>query len=641
MAKPRETDTPNSTENSNVVASAIPSPSDARSLTEIAEKVQCLIAPRRGKIARAVGLRPMSAGAMSNVIDSLVNEPGFELVREIKPRHQLKTLSFENEATGVYVTRMGLDTFFKLRDQAQRARPDLLVEVDMPLQYGWGFFNPNLMQALLAEQLRIERLRRTSQFAKQSAAVDIRLRVVGENGEPVAQAHVILDGFGLPVEGDTDANGDVVLKVVSASMSTGAQSLFVDPSKDYWTHYVRSPSLNPQTINVVRLQSFARTLRDFPKGYRYGWGQRFMGLDQMPPQYGGKGVKIAVIDSGADNRHPLLRHITNGLDFTSGSGAPAGWSQDAIGHGSHCAGVIGARPSTDVGWRGFAPDAEIHVFKVFPGGQYSSLLDALEACIERQIDVVNMSLGSSEPSEAVEQKLEEVVEHGIACIVAAGNSGGPVQYPASSPHSLAVSAVGMLGEFPATTWENQTVPSIQGMLARDQIFSPSFSCFGPQIAVCAPGVAILSTVPNGGFDAQSGTSMAAPHITGMAALLLAHHPAFQSSLKERNMQRVAGLHRLIREMCPAPNSAPYQQDLSPERAGAGVPTLHRFAAALRAGAVDEASFQTVGASVAPQAAGVRFPMLGALGPIATPGLHPLAAMYPQVRPLGYASPFGW
>ncbi len=630
MAK-RETDVPNSTENV-ATPSATPA-ADTRLMSDVAQKIQCLIAPRRGKIARAVGLRPMSAGAMSNVIDSLINEPGFEMVREIKPRHKLKTLSFDGEATGVYVTRMGLDTYFKIRDQAQRARPDLLIEVDMPLQYGWGFFNPALMQSLVAEQLRVERLRRTSQLASQSSAIDVRLRVVGENGEPVPQAHVLLDGFGLPVEGDTDANGDVVLKVLSTSMTTAAQSLFVDPRKDYWTHYVRSPSFNPRTINVVRLQSFARTLRDFPKGYRYGWGQRYMGLDQMPPQYGGKGVKIAVIDSGADTRHPLLGHLQNGLDFTDGEAANA-WTTDAIGHGSHCAGIIAARPNGELGLRGFAPDAEVHVFKVFPGGQYSSLLDALEACIERQIDVINMSLGSSEPSEAVEQKLEEVVEHGIACIVAAGNSGGPVQFPASSGHSLAVSAVGALGEFPATTWENQTVPAMPGMVARDQIFSPSFSCFGPQIAVSAPGVAIISTVPNGGFDAQSGTSMAAPHVTGLAALVLAHHPIFQSTLKERNAQRVAGLYRLIRDMCPSPSSTPYQQDLAPERAGAGIPTLHRFAAALRAGAQDDGAFTGASPAVDPQAVAAR-------APLGAQPAHPLAGVCAPLQTVGFMPSVRW
>jgi subtilisin family serine protease len=179
------------------------------------------------------------------------------------------------------------------------------------------------------------------------------------------------------------------------------------------------------------------------------------------------------------------------------------------------------------------------------------------------------------------------------------------------------------------------------MISRDQLFAPSFSCFGPQIAVTAPGVAILSTVPNGGFDAQSGTSMAAPHVTGVAALLLAHHPMFESAFKERNAQRVAALYRLIRELCPAPNSTAYQQDLAPERAGAGVPTLHRFAAALRAGAQPEGSLATPAPNVAPQSVGMsaRWPAMSALGGALSP--YAFGGFYPQPRALGFLPPIGW
>ena len=200
-----------------------------------------------------------------------------------------------------------------------------------------------------------------------------------------------------------------------------------------------------------------------------------------------------------------------------------------------------------------------------------------------------MSLGSADASDAVEQQLEEALQHGIACIVAAGNSGGPVQYPARSRNVLAVASVGMLNEFPQGTWENQTV--VPSLVAPDGIFSPSFTCFGPEVAVCAPGVGIISTVPDKGFDPQSGTSMAAPHVTGLAALLVAHHPAFKGALRARNAQRVAGLFSLVRSMCTH-----YQ--LGAERTGAGIPKLHSMLPVFQA-----ATKQPVAGPEEPAAAG--------------------------------------
>jgi subtilisin family serine protease len=214
--------------------------------------------------------------------------------------------------------------------------------------------------------------------------------------------------------------------------------------------------------------------------------------------------------------------------------------------------------------RGFSPDAEVHVLKVFPGGRFSSLIEALDYCLELDVDVVNLSLGSLQRSLVLEQKLEELTLEGIGCIAAGGNSGGAVMYPASSPYTLAIGAVGRLNEFPNNAWDATTV--LPSMIAADGIFLPSFSCSGPEVAVCAPGVAIVSTVP-GGFEPLSGTSVATPHVTGLAALLLGHHPVFQGPLRARNQLRVATLFNMIRRLC-----TPY--GFGAQRAGAGLPRLH-------------------------------------------------------------------
>jgi subtilisin family serine protease len=178
----------------------------------------------------------------------------------------------------------------------------------------------------------------------------------------------------------------------------------------------------------------------------------------------------------------------------------------------------------------------------------------------------------------------------VACIVAAGNSGGPVQYPGSSPNVFTVSALGKLGEFPPQSWEAQQLS--QALLSPEGFFSPAFTCFGPQVKACAPGVAVISTVPNNTFEPQSGTSMAAPHVTGMAALVLAHTPSLRSI--PRGAVRVQQLFEVLR-------SASSPLNLGPGRTGFGLPTLHPLipvmkAAARQAAVGRGASFEVQAAS---------------------------------------------
>jgi subtilisin len=193
--------------------------------------------------------------------------------------------------------------------------------------------------------------------------------------------------------------------------------------------------------------------------------------------------------------------------------------------------------------RGFAPEAEFHVFKVFPGGRFSALIEALDECIERQIDVVHIGAGSDRASELVALKLAEARQKGVACIAAAGGFGGLVQFPGSAPGVLAVSAIGKLGEFPPDSYHAQTALGQQ--VGPDGLFIPKFSALAPEAAVCAPGVARVSTVPGAGYAAWDGASVAAAHVTGFAALLLAHYPLFRGAYVARCEQRVAALFETI------------------------------------------------------------------------------------------------
>ena len=394
-----------------------------------------------------------------------------------------------------------------------------------------------------------------------SVATDVSIRVIGERDQPLARATVVIEGGGLPAQALTDETGAARITFFGGTVEA-IQTLFIRSASNHWDRLIPAPRLSSAT-NTVKLRPLSESYPNFPSARLVGWGQRLMGVDPISGRFTGSGVKIGIIDSGCDNSHPLLRHVTRGKDFTSG-GADTSWTHDLVSHGTHCTGIINAS-STEQGVIGCAPEAELHVFKVMPEGRVSDLLTALDECIERELDLINISVVSDGFSELVSQKLQEARQKGIACIVAAGNSGGPLAFPATLPGVMAVAAVGKLKEFPADS--SHVLSVVPQLIGRDEIFAASFSGAGPQVAVCAPGVAIVSTVPGGGYTPADGTSAAAAHVTGLAALVLAHHPLFQEgSFTGRSEQRVHALFELIRA-----SAVPRVPDR--QRGGAGVPDL--------------------------------------------------------------------
>ncbi|MYM66606.1 S8 family serine peptidase [Pseudoduganella sp. FT55W] len=492
-----------------------------------ARKKQYVIAPRLAEGLQTLGLQPLQFAALEQ---ALRDSDDIEVIDKVGPKSVLGALADGMGGNqGVLVARMTEQKAAALHQQGQGR---LLVEHDQHL---------NLMEPSLRQPAMVTGV---APIDSSGPVLNAIISVFGKDGAPQANAEVSLFGSMLPASGVTGANGQVTLSLFGETADT-VRGLYVKPKADYWSFYQRDPDISSDDANVVVLRALSDwpALKGFPQQRCYGWGQKAMRLDQLPASYRGQGVKIAIIDSGAATTHDNLRTIHAGFDVLNKQTNPNGWDQDSIGHGSHCAGVIAAADIAS-GMRGFAPDAEVHACKLFPGGQISQLIDALEYCIDKQIDVVNLSLGGAEISEALEQQIIRAKRAGIACIVAAGNSGGAVQYPASSPNVLAVAAIGKLDEFPADSYHAQTLDSNVDAYG---YFTAKFSCLGPQVAVCAPGVAITSCVPPNNFAAWDGTSMAAPHVTGLAALCLAHHPDFQSQqYKARGAARVERLFQIIR-----------------------------------------------------------------------------------------------
>jgi subtilisin len=235
-------------------------------------------------------------------------------------------------------------------------------------------------------------------------------------------------------------------------------------------------------------------------------------------------IDIAVLDTGIDPSHPDL-NVVGGFDC-SGSGS---WV-DRHGHGTHVAGIIGARDNS-TGVVGVAPGARLWAVKVFGDngtGYVSWLICGLDwvASNAATIRVANYSGGASGTdtpncggtSDPLHRAVCRVVQAGVTLVVAAGNDGKDASntIPAAYPEVIAVGAIvdtdgkpGGLG--PSTSYGADDTRA-------------SFSNYGSVVDLYAPGVSILSTVPGGGYQRWSGTSMATPHVTGAAALYLRQNP---------------------------------------------------------------------------------------------------------------------
>ena len=492
--------------------------------TVSARRGQYLVTARRTPGMQMMGLQPLSSSLIEQSLRTMAE---VEVVDTVGPKSLMGALADGfTDAPTVLVAKMTEQKAIMLHQQGQGR---LIVEHDQSLTMLEPSFQLPPLVAGVAP---------TAGPVLTAAFV-----VLGKNNNPVPEAEVYLFGSFLPATGVTDAQGQVTLSLYGETEQT-VKALYVKPKADYWSFYQHQPDITSAEANVVGLRPLSEepALHGFPEQQVYTWGQKAMRLDQLPGDYRGQGVKVAVVDSGVANKHEDLGNVRLGFDIINKRINPDTWNEDTVAHGSHCAGVIAGAENAR-GVRGFAPDAEVHACKLFPGGQVSQLIDALEYCIEKQIDVVNLSLGGADPSEALEQQLQRARRAGIACIVAAGNSGGAVQYPASSPQVLAVSAIGKLNEFPADSYHTQTVTQF---IDANGFYAAKFSCFGPAVAVCGPGVAITSSVPPNNYAVWDGTSMAAPHITGLAALILAHHPDFKGLYRERNAERVERLFQIIR-----------------------------------------------------------------------------------------------
>jgi len=248
----------------------------------------------------------------------------------------------------------------------------------------------------------------------------------------------------------------------------------------------------------------------------------------------GTGVNVAVIDTGIDLTHPDLQaNIVGGKNCSTGRSY-----NDGNGHGSHVAGTIAAVNNT-VGAVGVAPEAKLWAVRVLNNagsGTWSSVICGIDFVTSKApanggpITVANMSLGGAgsddgncgkSNKDALHQAICRSVAAGVTYVVAAGNSSDNAanHVPAAYDEVITVSA---LSDSDGKSGGTGGAPACRTG-EKDDYFA-TFSNFGADVDIAAPGVCIYSTWKGGGYNTISGTSMASPHVAGAAALYIATHP---------------------------------------------------------------------------------------------------------------------
>jgi subtilisin len=384
----------------------------------------------------------------------------------------------------------------------------------------------------------------------------VTIQVLSESGQPVEHAEVQITGEQGVARGLTGKDGKVDFTLYGELPETISE-LLVKARSGYRGLWRRWPNLQVDAVNKFNLEPLS-----LPKAP--DWGGKAMRFDQLPNEYRGKDIKIALIDSGVATSHKQLAKIARGIDIR-GDAEGRSWSQDVLGHGTQCAGIIAAIPDAASGIRGYAPEADLQVCRLPPDARCSDLVAALDYCVQSGIDVACLGFGCERGSVIVEQRIAAAKQQGVAVIAAAGNSAGAVLFPAFSPHVLAVGAIGQVGSYPEDS--PQALQAATALPVGSGLFVPSFSCRGPELDLCAPGVAIAVCQSPDGYAICDGTSLAGAYVTALAALILAHHGDFRGGFARRDFQRVERLFQILKATAQ-PIGHPWQT-------GAGLPDAPR------------------------------------------------------------------
>lgn len=302
-------------------------------------------------------------------------------------------------------------------------------------------------------------------------------------GTPAVARTMILQNHGLSIKGAIFGTDVLVVQGRGKSVPDLVAALGLNPNVVY---------AEPDYIAMV----------DFvpnDPGWSNQWGpQKIADPQAWDVTQGSSGVMIGVVDTGVDLTHPDLAAKVRadlGYNFVNNTTS----AQDDNGHGTHVAGIAAAITNNNTGVAGGCPGCSIVPVKVLDAngsGTYSAVASGIRYAADQGVKVINLSLGGSSRSRTLEDAVNYANGKGVLLACAAGNNNTSARnYPAYYTACVAVAA----------TDQNDN--------------KASFSTYGSWVDTSAPGVSIYSTYLNGTYQSLSGTSMATPHVAGLAGLL--------------------------------------------------------------------------------------------------------------------------
>ena len=308
------------------------------------------------------------------------------------------------------------------------------------------------------------------------------------------------------------------------SDSFSISSIVVVPAAGYW----------PMMFRGLKSGDVAECPELPSARVRLGWWHKHLGTKRFK-KIRGRGIKVGVADTGV-GPHAELAHVRDIGAFVDGDEHPHSGA-DIEAHGTHVCGIIGARPTSANRFGGIAPGVRLFSARVFQPARAANQADIANSIDslsrDHKADLINLSLGAPMGSEIVRDAIIDAAERGTLCVCAAANSNGEVEFPAAFPETLGISALGLEGWGPPGSIAAQRLPTELERFGQNNLYHANFSCFGPEISGSAPGVGIVSTVPERlnmrmPYASMGGTSMASPAACAALAAILADDSQYRN-----------------------------------------------------------------------------------------------------------------